>query len=247
MATTDERGLDRAQSAPSPKVLITGTGRAGTTLLVQVLTDLGLDTGLAPDAAIDERAAAGLELPIADPNGPRIVKSPTVIPRLGAMLDEGTIEIEHVIIPIRDLEVATASRVRLTRYGSNLRTWGGLIGTVRATRQRETLALLEYELFHTIARHELRHTLLLFPRFAHDWEYTFRNLSFLDPSIPPDRWRAALEGRVQPQLIHEAPLSRAERLLTTAGTAYNRGLVRPLRSARKLVQGGPRSMGSQES
>ena len=30
---------------PEPKIVITGTGRAGTTLLVSVLTHLGLDTG----------------------------------------------------------------------------------------------------------------------------------------------------------------------------------------------------------
>ena len=237
MATTDEWGLDRLPAAPNPKVLITGTGRAGTTLLVQVLTDLGLDTGMAPDAPIDERAAAGLELPVDDPHGPRIVKSPSAIPHLGAMLDDGIIAIEHVIIPIRDLEVATASRVRLTRYGSNLRTWGGLTGTVRATRQREALALLEYELFRTIARHSLPHTLLDFPRFAYDWEYTFRSLSFLDTTVAAESWRDALRARYRPQMVHQIPLSRNERMLTRAGTVYNRGLARPARIARKILSG----------
>ena len=43
VATPEEPVVDGPESAPPPKVLITGTGRAGTTLLVQVLTDLGLD------------------------------------------------------------------------------------------------------------------------------------------------------------------------------------------------------------
>lgn len=237
MATTEERGLERLHSTPPPKVLITGTGRAGTTLLVQVLTDLGMDTGVPPDATIDPRASAGLELPITDPNGPRFVKSPLVIPRLGALLDDGIVRLEHVIVPIRDLDVAAASRVRLTKYGTNLRTWGGLMGTVRATRQREALAMLEYELLYTIARHQLDHTLLLFPKFAHDWEYTYRQLGFLDPSVAPELWRDALQGRVQPNLIHETPLSRSEHVMTIGGTAYNRALATPLRRARKLLRG----------
>jgi len=220
-----------------PKVVITGTGRAGTTLLVQILTDLGLDTGFAPDHRVDERIHAGLEFKIESPNAPRIVKDPNLSRRLGGLLDAGTVEVEHVIVPIRDLEIAAASRIRNTKYGSNLHTFGGLFGTARATRQREALALIFYELFWTITRHELAHTLLEFPRFADDWEYTHRQLSFLDPSIPPERWKEAIARRADRSLIHEEPLTNEERAKTMIGTAYNRGIARPIRGARKLLGG----------
>lgn len=236
MAATEEPDSVGPRSASSAKVLITGTGRAGTTLLVQVLTELGLDTGLASDAAIDLRASAGLELPVDDPNGPRIVKSPHAIQRLAPLLDAQALEIEHIIVPIRDLEVAAASRIRLARYGADLKTWGGLMGTVRATRQREALALLEYELLYTIARHDIPHTLLHFPRFTHDWDYTYRKLSFLDPSIPVERWREVLSTRVRPELIHEEALTRGERVMTVGATMYNRAVAYPLRNARDLVR-----------
>ena len=236
MATTEERGPVGARSGGPAKVLITGTGRAGTTLLVQVLTELGLDTGFAKNAAIDLRASAGLELPVDDPNGPRIVKSPLAIRRLGPLLDSQSLQIEHVILPIRDLEVAAASRIRLARYGADLKTWGGLMGTVRATRQREALALLEYELLYTIARYDLPHTLLHFPRFTHDWEYAHRKLSFLDPSLPVNRWRDALATCVRPELIHESPLTKRERVMTVGGTMYNRAVAYPLRNAREVVR-----------
>lgn len=222
-----------------PKVVITGTGRAGTTLLVQILTDIGLDTGFAPDHPVDDRIHAGLEFKIESPNAPRIVKDPNLSRRLGGLLDAGTVEVEHVIVPIRDLDVAAASRIRNTKYGSNLHTFGGLFGTARATRQREALALLFYELFWTITRHELPHTLLEFPRFADDWEYTYRRLSFLDPTIPPDRWKEAIAGRTDPSLIHEEPLSGEERAKTRFGTAYNRGIARPIRGVKKLLGGEP--------
>jgi hypothetical protein len=227
--------------AHDPKVVITGTGRAGTTLLVQVLTDLGLDTGFTPDHEIYEGIHAGLEFRIESPNAPRIVKDPNLSRRLGGLLDRGEVTIEHVIIPVRALDVAVASRVRNTKYGSNLHTFGGLFGTPRATHQREALALLFYELLYTVARYDIPHTLLLFPRFTEDWEYTYAKLSFLDPTIPPERWKEVLEQRVQPELIHEEPLSSSERAMTVAGTFYNRGIARPARLARRALRGELRS------
>lgn len=240
MASIDQP-VDEPAPAPSPRVLITGTGRAGTTLLVQVLTDLGLDTGFEPESKINPEARAGLEKKLDDPDAPYIVKSPNVIRRLPGLLESGAVVLDHVIIPIRDLDVAAASRVRMTKYGSNLRTRGGLLGTRFATRQAEALAVLQYQLMLTLARHEVPSTYLEFPRFTRDWEYLYRQLRFLAPDLPPERWQAALQGRVKPELIHEQPLTAKERRLTMIGTTYNRAVVRPLRGVRKLIRGEPRS------
>ena len=220
---------------PEPKVIITGTGRAGTTLLVQVLTDLGLDTGYTSEAEGDPLTKGGLEKDINRPDAPRIVKSPYLSWQLGDLIDSGRVAIDHVIVPIRDLDVAAASRVRSTKYGTNLRTRGGLFGTTKATKQRDVLARFEYELFFTIARLDLPHTLLHFPRLAQDWEYTYTKLNFLDPSIPSGRWKQVIESRFQPTWIHEKPLSSSELALSTAGSLYDRGIARPARGARRFL------------
>ncbi len=225
----------RAERSRS-KIVIAGTGRAGTTLLVQVLTDLGLDTGFTSAATGDTRTRGGLEKDITRPDAPWIVKGPALSSQLGALIDAGTVAVEHVIVPIRELDVAAASRVRNTRYGTNLKTPGGLFGTPRATKQRDVLARFEYELFFSIARLDLPHTLLHFPRFAKDWEYTYTKLSFLDPSIPAEQWQEAIERRYQPTWVHEQPLSPSERALAVAGTVYHRILTRPIRGARRLLR-----------
>ena len=92
------------------------------------------------------------------------------------------------------------------------------------------------ELLETIARFDLDHTLLLFPRFALDPDYTARKLAFLAPEITSDQWREALRDRVDPTLIHEQPLTAAERRLTRLGTAYNRWIARPARAVRRIVR-----------
>jgi hypothetical protein len=226
---------------PRPRILITGTGRAGTTLLLQLLGDLGLDTGFPPDAPIDDRVHAGLEAPLDDPDGPWIVKSPTAVRRLDDLLTRGVVALEHVIVPMRDLDVAAASRVRNTQYGADLASPGGLLGTRRATHQREALALLQYELVWTLTRHEIPFTTLEFPRFAGDAGYLHRHLGFLAPDVPVERWREAVAARVRPDLIHETPLTRSEQATTLVATAYNGLLVRPARAVRAVVRGGSRS------
>ena len=229
-------------AAPNdPRIVITGTGRSGTTLLVQILTDLGFDTGFAPDTPIDETTNAGLETRLDSPTAPRFVKSPNLSRRLDEILTAGTATVEHVIIPMRDLDVAAASRVRATRYGSNLHVMGGLFGTTNAARQREALAMLNYQLMYTLAKHEVPHTLLLFPRFANDGEYLYEHLSFLDPSIPRERWIEAVAARARPDLIHETPLTKGEEVAARAGTTYNRFVGRPLRGVKRLFGGGQRS------
>ncbi len=60
-------------------LVITGTGRSGTTFLVELLTYLGLDTGFDPvsvRSGIDPVAHAGLERDIRSDDAPYVVKSP---------------------------------------------------------------------------------------------------------------------------------------------------------------------------
>ena len=62
---------------PRHHIIISGTGRAGTTFLVQLLTELGLDTGF-PRAVsqTDANSNAGMELDIRDIKAPYIIKNP---------------------------------------------------------------------------------------------------------------------------------------------------------------------------
>ena len=97
--------------------IITGTGRTGTSFLVHLFTRLGLDTGFSLEQITSELnpiSKAGLESNIRDPNAPYIVKSPSISNYIDEILDNPEIEVDLVIIPIRDIEDAVSSRVKVS-------------------------------------------------------------------------------------------------------------------------------------
>lgn len=217
------------------KILIAGTGRAGTTLLIDVFTELGLDTGFRAGAPVDPRARAGLERSIFAANAPRIVKNPSLSKRLRDVLDEGRVTIDHVIVPVRDLDVAVASRVRVSDYGRRLGARGGMVGGKTPRSQRTYLAELFYELVWTLVEFDVPHTFLAFPRFATDAAYTYEKLRWLLGDIGYEEFEAALTSRVDPAIITEAPLSDTELRRARLGAAYAALVTLPAAKLRQWV------------
>lgn len=202
------------------KIVVAGGGRAGAALLLDVLRAVGI---AGPDGERDARPA-----PIESPMAGRVVAVDDP-GRLSVLLDAGAVDVAHVLVPVRDLDIAAASRVRATRH------------TVGLADARGALGRTGYELLETVARFGLPHTLLDFPRFAEDPRYLADRLSFLDPTLPFDAWRDALARCAQPDRIREQRLARRERIETVARVPIAQ-LARPLhalrtRSARATVPG----------
>jgi hypothetical protein len=190
---------ERSQKA---KVIITGTGRAGTTFLVQLLTELGFDTGYSAknwQRDYDQHCSAGLERDPGVNNTPRIIKNPSLCETLPGLLSRGEIAIEHAIIPIRALDEAAHSRIRV---GGSGQTPGGLWGTPDATQQKGLLAENFHRLVHTLVVHEIPYTFLAFPRFARDSTYTWQKLQWLLDDIDEATFSAAFAKVARPELIH---------------------------------------------
>jgi hypothetical protein len=217
------------------KVIIAGTGRAGTTLLVQILTELGLDTGFEKGAPIDQNSRAGLELPTVAPGGPRIVKNPALSTNLRGVLERRRVEIEHVIIPVRDLDVAAASRLRVSQYGRHIGVPGGMWLTNRTESQRDALAVIFYELMLTVAEFDVPHTLLAFPRFASDADYLAEKLAWLAPDATVDDFRRAVAACADPALITQSTLTEDELRRARLGSLYAK-LAVPLKRIQRRFQ-----------
>lgn len=191
------------QSAPAHKVIITGTGRAGTTFLVRLLTELGLDTGYNTKTwrkYYQEHCQAGLEHEIEDPESPYIVKNPALCESLSGVLVRGRVIIDHALIPVRSLADAANSRIRIGGQGD---VPGGLWGTSEPAQQQAALAERFHGLVETLALHDIPHTFLYFPRFAQDADYTYARLRFLLGDMTREAFHLAFARVAQPELIHQ--------------------------------------------
>ena len=187
-----------------PHIFIAGTGRAGTSFLVRFLTEAGLESTLSrngSDALWDERAKAGLEEPlgtIATGDLPYLVKSPAlhvVADRIAA----SPATVRAVIIPVRDLASAAASRLIVQHQAtqsehpwltglsepweeSHTAAPGGAIFSTHPLDQARILAVGFHRLVETLVRHDIPLVFLHFPRLASDPEYLFEKLAFILPA-----------------------------------------------------------------
>ncbi len=203
-------------------VIISGTGRAGTTFLVQLLTALKLDTGyynptsfIAPKRwngrlnlkrKVDPKCNAGLELDIRQADAPYIIKSPFLCDDLDELVQGDEIVIDHAIIPMRDLYSAAESRRavdRDTRTAPDEKVAGGLMNTKAPEEQESTLARMLHNLFFVIAKHDIPVTLLHFPRLVHDPEYLYKKLCFLFPDMGYDAFLQCFLEMSRPELVHD--------------------------------------------
>lgn len=195
------------------RIILSGTGRAGTTFLVQVFTALGFDTGFTLDYArnsVDSISKAGLEHARLEPGGPYVVKSPWFAGNLGAQLDASEIEIAWAIVPMRDLFGAAESRRRVhaeaAAAGRNTsQQRGALMGTTEPEQQEQRLALSFHKLIHTLAVHRIPILFPTFPRLVMDPAYCFDSLRPLlaRHGVTGDEFERAHQAMARPQLIHD--------------------------------------------
>jgi hypothetical protein len=220
-----------------PKVVITGTGRAGTTLLVRILDELGLDTGLGDGrlTPYGEGVRAGLECRVDDPDAPTVVKDMTLGFRMRTVLEGGGIDIGHVILPTRRLDIAAASRIRAAAYGRLPFRRGALTGTMHAPAQKKVLEGMREEILSGLLAFGVPYTEIEFPRFATDAVYLHHTLGFLAPSASLHDFQRALERVVRPEMIHETPLTRRERWRTRGTTAWMALVKLPIARVRRRL------------
>lgn len=186
-------------------IIISGTGRAGTTFLVELLAKLGFETGSWKEEHYSLVANAGLERNVLKARDVQVVKSPHFCDQVDAAIEAG-VKIDHVIIPMRKIEDAAASRARVqesatgSRNGSSVP--GGLWDTSWADDQEAVLARKLANLIEALVRHDIPMTLVSFPRIATDAHYLFGKLSHLMPLVDQSQFTRAFTEVARPERIH---------------------------------------------
>lgn len=177
-------------------LLIAGTGRAGTSLLVRYLTELGLSTNLTgrkEDTAWNEDANAGLEnLILHGANSPYVVKSPWLYEFIDQVLARKDLTIDGVIVPIRNLAEVVSSRLILEMQNIHRRanymageekTWsswgsapGGAVFSLNPLDQARLIAEGFHFLLEKLVASDIPIYFLSFPRFTKDPEHLYNAL-----------------------------------------------------------------------
>jgi hypothetical protein len=189
---------------PRHHIVISGTGRAGTTFLVQLLTELGLETGFPKGQVIDTKSRGGLELDIRDPQAPYVIKSPWLCDYLDEVLQGGEILVDHAFIPVRDLYEAAQSRrhAASTAPSNPASVPGGLWHTDKPEEQERILTEQLYKLIYALAKHDVPVSLLLFPRLVNDPEYLFKKIRFLLGDVEYDTFKEVFQTLSRPEFVH---------------------------------------------
>ena len=201
-------------------VVIAGTGRTGTTFLVELLTCLGLDTGFSPvelEGRKNKLARAGLEHDLQSDVCPYIVKSPSFHYQVDEVLDREDLKLERVLIPMRDLQAAAESRRYvhsqglarcsfLRRLSKRLRGRlgfpGGLVQPDLGLSQETVLVHQLYNLVLSLADSAIPVTLLRYPRLARDPAYLFWKLKPILGVVTFPEFETVFQATVRPALVH---------------------------------------------
>ena len=190
------------------KIIIAGTGRAGTSFLVVLLTRLGFNTGYAAyieDYSDDLRAGCEYDLFHLDPKkqkqsykqAPYILKHPEYSLQLESLLKNKLLEVEHVIIPVRDI-----SQVARSRRNTNLVWTIEGINDMASNLETDQIALTYAlgKLVETCTLYNLPFTILKFPDLVTDAHYCYQSLSKVF-KINKDRFNKIFRQLSKPESI----------------------------------------------
>lgn len=197
-------------------IVITGTGRAGTSFLVQLLTKLSLDTGFDEgNMSLFVHSKAGLESNIFADNAPYIIKNPWFCDIADKVLARPDIEIHHVYIPMRDLYAAAESRRCVTRktfaslsevQRKKIKPYqipGGLWLTENPDQQEVVLLEQFYKLMLSFSRTQIPVTLLHYPKITTDARYLYTKLKSILGAIEFESFAQVHAQTIRPEWVNQ--------------------------------------------
>jgi hypothetical protein len=142
-------------------IIITGPGRSGTTFLLRLLTVLGFDTGFKPDDQFYyDNLRAGFEY----------ISEDFSFDEPAPGHKAGYLQVEHVILPIRDLDIAVKSRLDVGLF------WKVDLDNL-VESQTEVMAAALGRVVEACVLFELPCTVLRFPELVTNEEYCFYKLT----------------------------------------------------------------------
>lgn len=197
------------------KIAITGPGRSGTTLLVQLFSKMGFKTPT--EETYNEEIGAGLENRIDGESNYEIDKDPWLFEYINSVDIEKLNKYSAFIIPIRKREDAVISRLveerrfKFKNFNNDYYKWDSW-GTVPAgavadiSMQGISSVLSEgfWDVIEKLEENDLKIILISFPRFAFDFQYFWSKLEFiLSTKINENQAKKIWDSIVDGSKIHQ--------------------------------------------
>jgi hypothetical protein len=158
------------------KILITGTGRCGTTFLIKLFSFLNFNTGYNKDnyqSFIFSNCNAGMERRYYE--NYYILKNPNFILNIKQILEDPKVKIKTVIIPIRDLKISADSRLKHKNENGGL--WNAKDKSTQIQFYKDILT--NYIFFMT--KYDINTIFIDFDKMVNDKKYLFNKIkSILD-------------------------------------------------------------------
>lgn len=153
------------------KILITGTGRCGTTFLIKLFSFLDFDTGFNRNNYTDYislNCNSGMERKYNE--NYYILKNPLFIVNINNILKDTSIIIKYVIIPVRELKITAISRVK-HRFGN-----GGLWHATDELTQIQFYKDILINYIYFMTKYDINTVFIDFDKMINDKMYLFNKL-----------------------------------------------------------------------
>lgn len=182
--------------------IIVGTGRAGTSFLVRLLTNVGLDTGYSKNNIVENNIGrAGLEQDIKKSNAPYIIKNPNLSLKMDWVFEN--YQIDYVFMPMRDLFAAAESR-RFVSKGQPRGVPGGVWCDPNHPEKQERMLLdVVYRVNLATSKHQVPFILINYPKLTKDPKYLYEKLKPILKGLDYATFEKEFNNLVNPSLVHQ--------------------------------------------
>ena len=153
------------------KILITGTGRCGTTFLIKIFSFLEFNTGFDRNNYKDfiySNCNSGMEKGYYEDC--YIIKNPDFMANIANILEDISIKIKTIIIPIRDFKLSAMSRVNHNDAP------GGLINAFDEASQIQYYKDIMTNYIYIMTKYEINTIFIDFDKMISDKTYLFNKL-----------------------------------------------------------------------
>ena len=183
-------------------IVITGTGRAGTTFLVQLFACLGFKTTLdTENHYFDETSKAGLEndIRLEENRNLEVIKDPKFCDYVEEVIHHN-IQISHIFVPIRELDQACKSRERIQKIGIN---YGCFWDADTLEEQQISLMNKLYKLLLNISSTNIPVTFIRFPKLVDSPYYLYEKLRPAVSQVSIEKFLKCFNEISHPNWVHK--------------------------------------------